>query len=365
MIDKTGFGIFSSIFSNILTIIFIFGGLLDYYNTWIVSFNLGFIPAGILFFILLSLASSILSVPFDLYNIFKIEQRYGFNTMSIGLWVKDFIKSIIISTIIYCILAGIAFYVIISFPNYWWILVWGTVLFFSLLIMYISPYVIEPLFNKFTPLTDEKGLKEGIENLLAKTGLKVSKILKVDASKRSKHSNAYFTGIGKVKRIVLYDTLLETMTKGEILSILAHELGHWKKKHLIKYLIVFESLTLVFFYEAKSIMDWHGLTEIFGVNQPTFYAKIIIIGFLAGIILFPFTPLTNFLQRRNEKEADQISLELTGNKEDMISTLVKLSKDNLSNLHPHPLYAMFHYSHPPVLERIASIREINIQPVDN
>ncbi|MBF0542418.1 MAG: M48 family metallopeptidase [Nitrospirae bacterium] len=365
IIDKTKLDVISSIFNHIITIIFIFCGILNFYNSWVTSLNLGFISAGILFFIIISLVSTILSIPFDLYHIFKIEARYGFNTMTIGLWIKDFLKSSVISVIIYCIITSFALYIVLRFPNSWWVLVWGTFLFFSLMLMYIAPYVIEPLFNKFTPLSEELGLKEEIENLLAKTGLKVSKILKIDASKRSRHSNAYFTGIGKVKRIVLYDTLLDTMTTGEILSILAHELGHWKKKHLLKYLIVFESFGFVFFYAAKRVMEMQGLEEIFSIAEPSFYVKVILIGFISGIVFFPLTPLVNFLQRRNERQADIISLQLTGNKKDMISALVKLSKDNLSNLHPHPLYAMFHYSHPPVLERITEINEIKINHVDN
>lgn len=361
LIDKTGFGIISSIFSSIITIVFIFGGALNLYNTWIKTLSLSFIPAGLVFFMLLSFVSAILSIPFDLYHIFKIEQRYGFNTMTISLWGKDFIKSLIISGIIFCIIAAPALYVVESFPNYWWILVWGVFFIISLMLMYISPYVIEPLFNKFTPLEDEdtnfKGLKEGIETLVSKAGLRVSKILKIDASRRSKHSNAYFTGIGRVKRIVLYDTLLLTMTTGEILAILAHELGHWKKKHLLKFMIIFEAAAFISFYAAKNIMEWQGLNDIFGIVQPSFYTKVILIVFLAEIISFPFTPLINFFLRKNEREADKISLELIGNKSDMVSALVKLSKDNLSNLHPHPIYASFHYSHPPVIERIGSIIE--------
>jgi STE24 endopeptidase len=223
--------------------------------------------------------------------------------------------------------------------------------------MYISPYVIEPLFNKFTPLEGE-GLAEKISGMMGKTGIRVSRVFRIDASKRSRHTNAYFTGIGKVKRIVLYDTLLSMMDEGEVLAVLAHEAGHWKKKHVLKMIALFETLSLIGAYAAFRILQSDALADIFHIQGEAFFAKLIILGFIAGIVFFPFTPLFSALSRRHEREADRFAVELAPQPEAMATSLIKLSKDNLSNLHPHPLYAMVYYSHPPVVERVKRIREM-------
>ncbi len=225
--------------------------------------------------------------------------------------------------------------------------------------MSILRYVIEPLFNKFTPI-DNKALEDGINNLMQKVGIKVSSVFKIDASKRTKHTNAYFTGIGKVKRIVLYDTLIEKMNEDETLSVLAHEIGHWKKKHILKYIIVTEAIALVASYIGFKILQSDFLINLFNIKDSSFFAKAILLGFLGAIAAFPLIPLFNYLSRRYEIEADRFACELTGEKEGMINALVKLSKDNLSNLHPHPLYAAFYYSHPPVLKRIRLIKSTSI-----
>ncbi len=359
MIENTRFGFIISIFNNLVILLFLFGGILNIYNSWITSMNLSFILSGLLFFMLLVYAETFLNIPFGLYNTFKIENKYGFNTMTFRLWLNDFIKSILISTILMVLLISVGLWIIKWSPQYWWLLVWVFFLIFSIFMMYVSPYVIEPLFNKFTPI-DEEQLEEGIRSLMKKIGIKVSRVFKMDASKRSKHTNAYFTGIGRVKRIVLFDTLIKMMSHDEILSVLAHEAGHWKKKHLLKYIIIFETLSLVGFYLSFRILLSDILLNIFGIAQNTFFAKVLILGFLAGIVIFPFTPLLNFFSRRHEKEADRFAYEMTGIKENMISALIKLSKDNLSNLHPHPFYSSFHYSHPPVLQRIKNIREMSV-----
>jgi STE24 endopeptidase len=224
--------------------------------------------------------------------------------------------------------------------------------------MYISPYVLEPLFNKFTPIEDPV-LEEKVTALMKKVNIKVSRVFKMDASKRSKHTNAYFSGIGRVKRIILYDTLLEKMDHDEILSVLAHEAGHWKKKHIIKMIVCVEIISLIGIYAGFVILKTDILTDIFNISQETFFAKLVLLGFVASIVSFPFTPLSSFISRRFEKEADQFAYELTGNPGAMESSFVKLSKDNLSNLHPHPLYAAMYYSHPPIVQRIKDIRALS------
>lgn len=359
VIEKTRFGFISSLFGQAVLILFLFGGLLNWYNTRIAAFNLYFIPAGLLFFIGLSYAQTLLNIPFNLYQVFKIENKFGFNTTSLKLWLLDTCKSLLISTILLGLLIVIGLGLVKLFPHAWWLWVWGFFLIFSLFIMYISPYVLEPLFNKFTPI-EEDGLSHEIRSLMQKAGIKVSRIFKMDASKRSKHTNAYFTGIGKVKRIVLYDTLLEKMEKSEILAVLAHEIGHWKKKHLLKRIVFSEILALLLSYAAFRILETGFLTKLFQLQNDTFFAKLIILGFLLSLAYFPLQPLFNYFSRKHEREADCFSCELTGAADGMISALVKLSKDNLSNLHPHPLYAAFHYSHPPVVERIKQLKKVDL-----
>jgi STE24 endopeptidase len=355
-IEHTKFDFIHSIFNNIIFLMFIFV-LLNIYNSWTVSLNLSFILSGIVFFILLTYAETLISIPFSLYSTFKIENKYGFNTMTFKLWLNDMVKSLLISTILMSLVIAIGLLIIQKFPGSWWFLVWCFFLVFGIFMMYISPYLIEPLFHKFTPIED-KELESDIRTLMEKAGIKVNRIFKMDASKRTKHTNAYFTGIGKVKRIVLYDTLVEKMDHNEVLAVLAHEAGHWKKKHLLKSIIAAESIALIATYISYRMLQSDFLLTLFHIEQGSFFAKVIILGFLGSIVSFPFSPVFNYFSRRHEDEADKYSYEITGNKGSMISTLVKLSKDNLSNLHPHPLYALFHYSHPPVLERIRRIREL-------
>ncbi|MBC8186210.1 M48 family metallopeptidase [candidate division KSB1 bacterium] len=357
--EHSRFGYFESIFDNILLVIFLFGGLLALYNGWIVSLDLSFILTGILFFFLLSFVSSILDIPFNLYTTFKIENKYGFNTTTAKIWITDFIKSTAISIILMGIMGGIGFWLIKASPNYWWIWLWAFFLVFSLFLMYISPYVIEPLFNKFTPIAEEyEELEEKIRNMMDKVGLKVSRVFQMDASKRSKHTNAYFTGIGKVKRIILYDTLLQKMEEDEILAVLAHEVGHWKKKHILKRIIVSEIVGFFCIYISFRILQTDWLTQIFNISSPTFFTKLVILGFIGSIISFPFTPISTYLSRKHERQADQMAVNLTGKPDGLISSLIKLSKDNLANLHPHPFFARFFYSHPPIVDRIKTLKKM-------
>jgi STE24 endopeptidase len=223
--------------------------------------------------------------------------------------------------------------------------------------MYISPYVIEPLFNKFNPL-EEQVLVEQIKHMLHKVSITVSRVFRMDASKRSRHTNAYFSGIGRVKRIILYDTLLEIMNHDEILAVLAHEAGHWKRRHILKMIIATEFLSFFLLYGVSRIFQTDFLTDLFYVQNGTFFAKIVILGFLGGIVSLLFIPFSSSISRRFEREADRFAFCLSGNNKSMISALIKLSKDNLSNLHPHHLYAAFYYSHPPMVQRIEHIRNL-------
>ncbi len=353
--EKTRFSFISSIFSNIVTMLFFFGGLLNIYNSWIASLHLPFILSGGLFFLLLACGTEFLSVPFSLYHTFKIENKYGFNTMTPRLWISDFIKALLISTIMMSLVTFAGFCLIQWSPHYWWFWVWGFLFIFSIFIMYISPYVIEPLFNKFTPIEDDS-LKERIVQLTAKAGIHASRILRIDASKRSKHTNAYFTGIGNTKRVVFYDTLLEGMNHNEILAVLAHEIGHWKKRHVLKMITAFEVFSFIALYLSYKVIQSDALLTIFHIHTNTLFSKFIILAFLADILLLPFTPCVSHFMRRHERQADRVSYELTKDSEGMVSALVKLSKENLTNLYPHPLYVTLYYSHPPILERIRYLK---------
>jgi STE24 endopeptidase len=346
----------TSFFGMLVVVVFLFGGLLDSYNNWVFGLNLRQEFAAVLFFLLLSYGNTLINLPFSLYSTFRIEKKYGFNRQTIGLFVVDTLKGLLLSTVLNGLLLWGAFWLVGRFPENWWLLTWLLFLVFSVFMMYLAPYVIEPLFNKFSPIEDEQ-LEEGIRALLAKAGVKVSKVFTMDASKRSTHSNAYFSGIGHVKRIVLYDTLLASNTPDEVLFILAHEAGHWKKKHIVKRLVVIEGLALVGIYLFFLMVKGDGLAEIFGLAQATIYAKLLLAGFVAGLVAFPFQPLMSCWSRVHEREADDFALALTNNPQAMASSLVKLGKDNLANLHPHPLYAGFYYSHPPLPQRVARLLE--------
>ena len=354
-IETSSLSFVESIFGNIVIIIFLYGGVLDLYNRWIGSLGLPFVMKGAVFFLVLTFANTLLTIPFSLYSTFRIENKYGFNTMTWKLWVADLIKSLFLSTVILGTISLGGLSIVQQSPGYWWLFVWGFFFVLSIFLMYISPYIIEPLFNKFTPLEGGE-LEEKIREMMQKVGIRVSRVFTIDASKRSRHTNAYFTGIGRVKRIVLFDTLMEMMAQSEILAVLAHEAGHWKKKHVLKRIAVFECMSLAGAYLSFLILRSDVLSDMFNLQGEAFFAKLIIVGFLFGIAAFPFTPLSSYFSRRHEDEADRFAIELTGDPGSLATSLIKLSKDNLSNLHPHPLYAKFYYSHPSIVERIRKIR---------
>jgi len=356
-IEQGRFGLIESVIDNLLVVVFFFGGLIDAYNSWILSFHLPFVFSGTLFFLLLVYAKTLISLPFSIYRTFGIENRYGFNTMTTKLWVSDLLKSVAIETVLLGLLSVTALFIISVSPVSWWFIIWLFFLLFSLFFMYLSPYVIEPLFNKFAPL-DDKSMEASIKDLMKRAGLKISRVFQVDASKRSRHTNAYFTGVGRVKRIVLYDTLLNKLDNDEVLSVLAHEAGHWKKKHILKRIVLTEALSFVGFYISFRLIRSGIPRSLFSIHESTIFSDLLILGFLGGIVSFPLTPLLSYLSRRHEREADRFAVNMTGNAEAMATSLIKLSKDNLSNLHPHPLYAAFHYSHPPVVSRVREIRGI-------
>lgn len=355
-VENSRLSVITSILNTILVIVFLFGGVITVYDGWIASLSQSFVLGGVLFVLGLLYGETILSIPFSLYKNFSIENRYGFNTLTGKLWLTDLIKSTVISTILLSIIVAAALSLVQYTPRWWWLWVWLVFLLFSIFLMYISPYVIEPLFFKFEPVQTE-GLEEEIRALMGKAGLKVSSVFQVDASKRSLHSNAYFSGIGRVKRIVLFDTLLESMNKSEILAVLAHEVGHWKKKHVLKRIVLTETVALGTIFIAYKLLAWKELPSVIGLQGGSFYVRLAVLGFLGSLLMFPLTPALSILSRKHEWQADGYACKLTGRPLDLASALIKLSKENLANLHPHPLYAAFYYSHPPVVQRVGKLQD--------
>lgn len=354
--DSSRLGLWSSLFDNGLLLMFLFGGLLAYYDRFVTAPGFSPMVSAILFFLLLTWVQTFLGIPFDLYSTFRIETRYGFNTTTPGLWCADLLKSQAIGAVLMSFLIAVVFWLINWSPLQWWLWVWGFMAVFSLFMMFISPYLIEPLFNKYEPVT-EPGLEDEIRAMMEKAGLKAGKVLQMDASRRSRHSNAYFTGIGKVKRIVLYDTLIKQMTHGEIVAVLAHEIGHWKKGHIWKRLLVAEIMALAGAWLAFTMLNWPGLPALLALPQDiSLPARMIVLGFVTSLALFPLTPFTAWRSRCHEREADRFASDLTGRPQDLASALIKMSAENLSNLFTHPFYAGFYYSHPPVVERVRMLR---------
>ncbi|MBC8019565.1 MAG: M48 family metallopeptidase [Verrucomicrobia bacterium] len=356
-LDSSRLELWGSLFDNVLLIVFLFGGIVVTYDRFVSGFSGSVIPSAIAFFLLLTWAQTLLGMPFDLYSTFVIEARYGFNTTTQRLWTIDLLKSQAIGAILLAFLVTVVFWLIGWSPQHWWIWVWGFMAAFSLFMMFISPYLIEPLFNKYEPVTEE-GLEDEIRVMMEKAGLKVGKVLQMDASKRSKHSNAYFTGIGKVKRIVLYDTLIRQMSHGEIVAVLAHEIGHWKKGHIWKRLLWAEVLALGGAWLSFKLLAWPGLPGLLELpSDISLPARMVVLGFASSLALFPLAPFSAWRSRCHEREADRFAADLTGRPQDLASALIKMSAENLSNLFPHPLYAGFYYSHPPVVERVRVLQE--------
>jgi STE24 endopeptidase len=343
--------------ANVTLGAFLFGGGLGWYDTRLSSISSSFVTRGALFVTGLVLLSTLLSIPFQLYSDFRLEARYGFNRQIASLWWADWLKSTALSTALLFALSAAAFALVQAEPHSWWIWVSALVSAVSLLLTVLSPYLIEPLFYRMEPL-DAAGLREGIRSLTERAGVHVGRVLKVDASRRSSHSNAYFTGLGRQKRVVLFDTLLAQMSEPEVLAVLAHELGHWKKQHVLVRMVVMQVLLVVAAYLVFRVSPSAALPELIGLGAASFPARVVILGVAASLLLFPLTPLFAAWSRHDERAADAFAVDLHGAPLDLAAALAKLGTENLANLHPHPLYAAFYYSHPPLAERIGALRAL-------
>ena len=332
--------------------------LLPLLVVWLTGINLNIIGQALIFFAALAVISGIAGLPFDLYHTFVLERKYGFSTITWKLWLADLLKSLLISAIIMAIIVSALIAFITYLPKSWWFWGWAFFTLFQVVMLWLYPVLIAPLFNKFEPIKDES-LKEKIVALLSKAGLQAKGIYQVDEGKRSKHTNAYFTGIGKTKRIVLYDTLLSSHTQEEIVSVLAHEIGHWKKKHILKQLAFMILASLILFYLVYLIVGWPPLYRAFGMIQTPVYAGLFLVSLYLAAGGFFLSPAGSAITRRFEREADRMAFDLTGTAKPMVSALKRLAKDNLSNLHPHPWYVRFYYSHPPLTERIEYLQAMD------
>lgn len=326
----------------------------------LINLKLHLIWQALIFFGVLAAIGGVIGIPFDLYHTFVLEKKYGFSTTTWRLWLTDLLKSLIISVILLAILISVLMAFIFYLPANWWFWAWLFFTLFEIGLLWIYPVVIAPLFNKYEPVKDE-ALKEQIIAMLAKTGLKAGGIYQVDEGKRSKHTNAYFTGIGKTKRIVLFDTLLASHSTDEILSVLAHEIGHWKRKHILKQLTLMIVASLAVLYCVHYIVGSPALYHAFKIPQMPVYAGLFLVSVYFSCLSFFAGPVGAVIMRRFEREADRMAVELTGTSEHLISALQRLAKDNLANLHPHPLYVWFYYSHPPLLERIENLQAISLK----
>ena len=351
-LDKTAF---SLIQAGILKAVFLFiilSGFLPWLGMKLSHVN--DIVAGLLFFGIPGLFVAMMELPFDYYRSFVIEERYGFNTQTLKIWISDIAKSFVMIIILGGVLLSSLFLLVRYAGNMWWIYACAVFLGFQLLMTVLYPTVIAPLFNKFTPIDDPE-LVSGIEALAKKEGLEIKGIYQMDASKRSRHTNAYFSGLGRAKRIVLFDSLIQSHKVDEILAVLAHEIGHLKKNHIKKQLVVSSAVSVLLFYLASRMIAWDLMFESFGFNTMPAYVGLFLVGILWEPVSFFLGPAGMALSRKFEREADLYSLKILKDPGPLVRALKKIAKDNLSNLQPHPLYVWFNDSHPPLVKRIREL----------
>jgi len=354
---NTKFGFISSLFSTSVTLTFWFSGGFSYLDQAINRYQFSTVITGLLFIGTLLLFKFIISLPFSIYSTFVIEEKFGFNKTTLKVYLSDLVKSAILSII----LGGLILSAILLFfeqfkENAWW-MCWLLVTLFSITMQFLFPTLIMPLFNKFTPLEDGE-LKEAVMSYARSIQFSLTNIFVMDGSKRSSKSNAFFTGFGKNKRIVLFDTLINDQTTDELIAILAHEMGHYKKKHIIKMLISGIIQTGIVFYLLSICISYQELFDAFFVAGTPVYAGLIFFGMLYSPIDFFTGLIFQAISRKHEYQADRFAAETTGTSINLVSALKKLSVNNLSNLTPHPVYVFLNYSHPPVLERIKALKSL-------
>jgi STE24 endopeptidase len=344
----------TSTFSFVLIMLMFFLEGFALVNNWAVSISSHPIWSALIFFGILLLASDILTTPFSIYSTFVIEEKFGFNKTTPKTFILDKLKGWLLGAIIGGGLLALIIFIYMKTGNMFWLYVWLVVSGFSIFMAMFYSSLIVPLFNKQTPLEEDE-LKQAIQNFAAKVGFKLDNIFVIDGSKRSTKANAYFSGLGPKKRIVLYDTLINDMETPELVAVLAHEIGHYKKKHILWSLFIGIIQTGIMLYIFSLFIGSPELSTALGVGQPSFH-----IGLIAfGILYSPLSSLIgigmNLFSRKNEYEADAFA-DKHYDGQALASALKKLSVKNLSNLRPHPAYVFVHYSHPTLLQRLAALK---------
>lgn len=351
--ENTRFGFYTSTFSLILILLMLFLGGFALADRWAGYITGSPLLIPLVFFGILGLAFDLLNTPFSLYDTFVIEEKYGFNKMNLKIFVGDKLKSWLLGAIIGggLLLLIVWFYRLTG--KYFWIYAWGLVTLFMIFMTLFYSSLIVPLFNKQTPL-EEGSLRKGIEEFCSKVGFKLDNVFVIDGSKRSTKSNAYFSGLGKKKRIVLYDTLIKDLSEEEIIAVLAHEVGHYKKKHTRTGLILSVLQTGLTLYILSLFINSEVLSAALGVEHAAFHINLIAFGLLYSPISMILGLGMNVLSRKNEYEADAFAKENYSGSH-LASALKMLTVKNLGNLQPHPLSVFFHYSHPTVLQRLEKL----------
>lgn len=303
---------------------------------------------------------SLTGLPLVWFAQFRVEERFGFNTTTQKLWWTDRVKGLLLALLLGYPLTVLILKLVEWTGPWWWLWAWGCVMAFQLLMVVLAPVLIMPLFNKFTPLP-EGSLRARLLALGRKTAFPANNIQVMDGSKRSRHSNAFFTGFGRFRKIVLFDTLIAQLTEAELEAVLAHEIGHYKKRHIAKMLAWSAVASLIAFYALSFLMrqDWFYRGFGFTPGQPA--AALLLFALLSGAVTFWFSPLANFWSRRHEYEADAYAARVTGEINSLTGALRKLNEKNLSNLTPHPCFSAFYYSHPTLLERETALAKMELE----
>jgi len=353
-VAKTRYGLLHAIWSGVVLIGFTLMGGLQALSTALLHAAGPGMAHQILLIVAFTVISSVLDLPFTYWFQFVLEERFGFNKMTVKLWLADMVKGSLIGAVIGLPLLWVVLTLMDRTGSLWWLYTWAFWCAFQLLAMVVYPTLIAPLFNKFTPLSDE-GLKARIEGLMARVGFASKGLFVMDGSKRSAHGNAYFSGFGANKRIVFFDTLLERLAPSEIEAVLAHELGHFKLKHIVKRIVVLFALSLVFLallgWLKTQVWFYTGLGVMPLLSAPNDAMALLLFMSVLPVFTFPLSPLTSISSRKHEFEADAFAASHSDAR-DLVSALVKMYEDNASTLTPDPLHSAFYDSHPPASIRI-------------
>ncbi len=354
-------GFVSSPVMTLLTLAAVVAGFFGLVDAWLGGFVHREYLRGAAFLGAVGLLASLVSLPFSLYSTFVLEKRFGFNTTTLKTWAADALKGLALSIVIGLPLALLLFLFMDATGRLWWLWAFAALSLVNLGISIAYPLLIAPLFNKFSPLP-EGSLAERIRELAGRLDFRMSGIFVMDGSKRSKHSNAYFTGLGRTKRVVLFDTLVAQMSEEEILAVLAHEIGHEKKRHVLKGMLLSLVLSFVGFWILSLLRYWAPLYPAFGFAGASKEALVFILMLASGPLTFFLAPAFSAWSRRHEYAADRFAAEAAG-PEAMGSALLKLNRENASNLTPHPWYSFWYYSHPTLSERLAALASVGEVPV--